>query len=98
MLALSERARAVTGYTEEIKEELKAKGAHKVISLADLRLYECPLSYITEDTWEIIRMIRLMEHTGRLPLDGGWADQPYWFVEAYGIYLEESARWHSTEK
>jgi len=66
--------------------------------LEGLRLYECPVSYITEDTWEIVQMIRLLEHTGRLPLSGGWADQPYWFVEAYGIYLEECERWQRIEQ
>ncbi len=97
MLALSEGARAVTDYTEEVKGELKEKGAEKVVVLGNLRLYECPLSYITEDTWEMVRMIRFLEHTRRLPLSGGWADQPYWFVEAYGLYLEESERWRKIE-
>ncbi len=97
MLALSEGARAVTEYTGDVERELKEKGAGKVVVLGNMRLYECPLSYITEDTWEIVRMIRFLEHTGRLPLGGGWADQPYWFVEAYGLYLEESGRWQKLE-
>lgn len=34
-------------------------------------------------------MTRLTHDTSILPLAGGWADQPFWFVEAYRIYNNE---------
>jgi len=100
---LSEDARAVTEYSEEIKEELKEKGAEKVFSLGDIRLYECPLTYIEGETWEVIRLGYLIEDTkvllygggwGDQPTllyGGGWGDQPTWLVEAFEIFKSESA-------
>ena len=82
---------AVTEYTEEVKRELKEKGAEKVFSLGDIRLYECPLTYIEAETWEIIRLCYLIEDTHVLLFGGGWGDQPVWLVETYGIYKSESA-------
>jgi len=88
---LSEDARAVTEYSEEIKEELKEKGAEKVFSLGDIRLYECPLTYIEGETWEVIRLGYLIEDTKVLLYGGGWGDQPTWLVEAFEIFKSESA-------
>jgi len=90
---LSEEARAVTGYTEEILAEHGEKGAVKVFSLGDLRLYECPLSYITDDTREIIRLVFLVDWAGHLLYEGGWGGQPAWLVEAYEVFRSESARY-----
>ena len=39
---LSEEARAVSSYTSGVKEDIREAKAAKVISLGDLRLYECP--------------------------------------------------------
>ena len=47
-------------YSEEVKEELKEKEAQKVFSLGDIRLYECPLSYITEETRDLMRLCFLI--------------------------------------
>lgn len=90
-LGLSDEARAVDEYTERVTAEIKAKGAKKAASLNGLRLYECPASYMTAETAEMQAALYATEAFGALPLAGGWADQPCWFVEAYEIYRAESA-------
>lgn len=89
---LSEAARAVAAYDPGISEEIKARGSAKVISLGDLRLYECPLSYVSEETFSVMRAVFMIESSGRLYFDGGLADQPCWAVEALEIYQSERAR------
>lgn len=91
-LGLSDQARAVDDYSPEVKEELLSHKAGKVFSLKGIRLYECPLSYITRDSFDLMRSVCLIGPSGRLLMKGGWADQPYWFIEAYEIYKEESAK------
>ncbi|MBI2412475.1 MAG: hypothetical protein HYV24_04620 [Deltaproteobacteria bacterium] len=88
---MSEAAKAVFNYTEDVAGELKAKGAEKVFSLRGLRLYECPLSFITWETREMIRAVYLMESGGRLFFSGGWGDQSAWLVEAFEIFRAENA-------
>lgn len=89
---MSEDARAVFDYTDEVKEELKEKGARKVFTLSDIRLYECPLSFLSEDTRDLMRLAFLVDDTKRLLYAGGWGDQPYWLIEAYEILKTESIR------
>ncbi len=84
--------RAVTDYTQEVSGELESKGAKKVFTLGDLRLYECPLSYITAETSDILRLVFLMDETGVLLNEGGWGAQPYWLVEAFEIFKTERIR------
>ena len=91
-LELSEDARAVEEYTDEVKDELKEKGAKKVFMVGDIRLYECPLSLITIDTREIMRLCYLVDASKSLLYSGGWGDQPMWFVEAFEIFNIENAR------
>jgi len=55
-----------------------------------LRLYECPLTYILKESWEVIRLVYLIESTGQLLFEGGWGAQPFWLVEAYERYRIES--------
>lgn len=88
---LSEGARAIERYDETARQELLAKGCQKVISLGGLRLYECPLSYISADTLDVMRVVFMMEG-GALFFEGGLADQPCWAIEAQEIYLNEKAR------
>ncbi len=73
-----------------MKEELKAAGAKKVFRLGQLRLYECPLSYIGADTAEMMRLVYLMDGSGSLIHPGGWGAQPYWLIEAHEIYKSET--------
>ena len=91
-LGLSEDVRAVVQYTDEVKDEIKGKGAKRVAGLGAVRLYECPLSYITVDTREMMNLVFLVGDTGHLLHQGGWAEQPAWLVEAYQIYRVENAR------
>lgn len=79
-------------YTDGVKAELKDKGAKKVFSLSGLRLYECPLSYITEETAALARLCYLMDDSKRLLFGDGWGGQPFWLVEAYEVYKGELFR------
>lgn len=60
--------------------------------MGDLRLYECPQSYITEETWQIMRLVFLVEQSQQMYFTGGWADQPHWLIEGLEIYRAEIAR------
>lgn len=82
----------VTEYTDEIKIEIEEKGAAKVFSLSGLRFYECPLSLITAESWDIVRLVYLVSESGCLLNNGGWAGQPAWLVEALEIYRTETTR------
>lgn len=84
-LNLSEDAKAVKSYTEDVKKEHQEKGAKKVFP-GSIRLYECPLTYISRDTHELIRLIYLIEDSKVLLHPGGWANQPYWLIESLELY------------
>lgn len=86
---LSEEARAVFAYTAAVAGEIKEAQAAKVISLGNMRLYECPLSYMTEESSEVMRLVFLVEDTGALLYGGGWGSQPCWLAEAFEIYRTE---------
>ena len=91
-LGLSDHARAVSEYTPTVTRELKEKGGVKVFSLGDIRLYECPVSYITEDTVLVMRLVYLTDEIGVLLYEGGFGAQPAWFVEALEIFRGERVR------
>lgn len=91
-LGLTEEALSVREYTEEIKGEIREKGARKVFGLGDIRLYECPLSHIADETFDVIKLCFLISETRALFFEGGWADQPCWLVEAYRIYKTELSK------
>ncbi len=91
-LGLSEEARAVTVYEPHVTAEIEEAGATKVVSLGDIRLYECPVSFIAIDTAELMRLTYLVESSGSLLHAGGWGAQPVWLVEAFDIYKSESLR------
>lgn len=77
-------------FTQEDVEEIKAKKARKVKSLGDkLRLYECPLTFTTDTSRDLIDLVFLTNESGRLPFRGEWTDQPFWFVEAFMLYKKE---------
>lgn len=62
-----------------------------------MRLFECPISWITKETSQVLEVVTLAVDSGYLLFSGGWGKQPYWFVEAYQIYKEEVARWQEKE-
>jgi hypothetical protein len=83
---------AVTEYTPEVVAEHEQKKAIKVFSLKDIRLYECPLSYLTFESGEVTRLAYLIGEGQHLLYVGGWGDQPAWLIEAVEIYRTEQAR------
>ncbi len=97
-LALSEEAKAVDRYTGDVIDEHRVKGALKVLSLGGLRLYECPASYISEESRELVRMVFLSEATGALFYTNGLGGEPYWFIEALEIGGVERAAYLAKEK
>jgi hypothetical protein len=97
-LGLGDGARAVEKYTDEVIAEHREKGARKVFSLGGLRLYECPLTYLTDETAIITRAVFITEASGHLPLAGGWAEQPAWFVGAVEAYKTEMRRSRATAR
>jgi hypothetical protein len=72
--------------------EHKEKGGVKVVSLGNIRLYECPVSFLTDDTRELMRLCFFIEETGNLLYEGGWGGQPYWLIEAYEVCRREAIR------
>jgi hypothetical protein len=90
---LSEDAKILAdGYDKNIAEELREKGVKKVKGLGNYRLFECPLSFITSDTWDITQLVYLIESSGHLLHSGGWGNQPFWLVEAYRLFKRERAK------
>jgi hypothetical protein len=75
------------GWTDAIAEELQEKGANPVFDCA----YECPLTFITEETNSIVNTIGLISTTGFLYYAGGLGDQPFWLIEAFEIFKAEEA-------
>ncbi len=96
-LDLGEESRAVTSYVAEVNEELIVKGAAKVFSLGNIRLYECPLSYISEDTVDILRLVYAIKEWGCLLYGGGLGEQPAWLIEALEICRAEDVAGKATE-
>ena len=76
-----------------ISQALRDAGARKVTGLGDIRLYECPLTWITPETNNILRMVYLARDSSVLYAAGGWSDQPGWFTEAYEIVRTETLQW-----
>ncbi len=66
-----------------------AQSAQKVFSLGDIRLYECPVSYISYETVEMMRLVYLIDDSGSLLHGGGWGDQPAWLIEAVEVFRTE---------
>ena len=82
----------MTKYDEEVVGEHKEKAAKKVFTLGDIRLYECPLSYITNDTREMLRAVYMADSLGVLLLGKGLGEEPCWFVEAFEAYGREASK------
>ncbi|MCK4738906.1 MAG: hypothetical protein KAT46_03060 [Deltaproteobacteria bacterium] len=50
------------------------------------------MSYVSEESLELLRLIFLINDSSQLLFSGGWAEQPLWFIEAYEIFKVELAR------
>ena len=57
----------------------------------------CPLDYVTEDVWDVIRLAELFEK-GLPPVAGGVLDQAVVFVEAANFIRHEINYWKSETK
>lgn len=73
-------------------------GARKAAVLGDIRLYECPISYVTEETAEILQAVFLVTETHIPFFPGGWADQPHWLQEAVGLFKKEVMDWTERQR
>lgn len=82
---------AVTNYTPDIQRSNKEKKADKVLNLGDIRLYECPVTYISKDTTLMIENLSLMVESPALLYSGAWMDQPNWVVQSWIVYKREKA-------
>lgn len=91
---------AIEEYTGEQREFIKEHKLKKVAPLGSgkryMRLYECPVTYITQDTRDIIQLLYTIENTNHLLFEGGLARQPYWLIEALEIFKTEL--YYSREK
>lgn len=68
--------------------QIKKTGVSKVWKLGPVRLYECPLSWIKQQTHTIIDTLFSVADSPALLFDGGWMRQPNWFVEAWKIFKD----------
>lgn len=71
-------------------EYIKEAGVTKVFSLGNLRLYECPLTWINPESVELMNICYLIDSSGVLLFSGGWHNQPAWLWEAFRIYKIET--------
>jgi hypothetical protein len=79
-------------FAEKAWRKKNAKHAPKVFRFKDLRLYECPVSYITNETRILLELLFSEEHPPFI-FPGGWLDQPVWWIEAIQIYKTEKKQW-----
>lgn len=57
----------------------------------------CPMEYITDDVWEVIRFAELYEK-GLPPVAGGALDQAYNFIKAADFIMKENIYWKSRQE
>lgn len=97
---LPEDILAIEDYTEEQSAFIKEHKLKKVAPLGSgkryMRLYECPITYITQDTRDIIQLLYTIENTNQLLHEGGLSKQPAWLIEALQIFKTEL--YYSREK
>ena len=54
----------------------------------------CPMEFITDDVWEVIRFTEFFEK-GLAPVAGGVLDQAYCFTESARFVLREKNYWEN---
>lgn len=76
-----------TWFDVDLKEKFPHKGKFPktVIKLLDIRLYECPLTWMTSYTKRLINLLFLDKEPPKL-VNAPWAMQPKWYIEAISIY------------
>jgi len=85
-LGLTETGITKEDTTPDLVRQIKKSGVSKVWKVGPVRLYECPLSWIKQQTHTIIETLFLVADSPALLFDGGWMKQPNWFVEANKIF------------
>lgn len=66
------------------------------------KFFACPISTITEGTWELIKLANVClsgegDAVTCLPYSGGYLEQPLWFREALEIIRTERGKWRSEQ-
>jgi len=56
-----------------------------ILEYGDIKLYECPGKFVTDDTREILMMYSLCKKFNALPVQGGILDQSATFLAAIAI-------------
>lgn len=60
-----------------------------------IKLFECPLSCITPQTWEIIKAVNNTTNEDGYPVRSfrsmGWDDEPMWYKQAVEVVQRERA-------
>jgi hypothetical protein len=85
-----------------IAQDLKSKLPHtgpfppKVWSITDLYFYECPKTWITNETMQLIDLLYL-EDTPTKIFPGTWLDQPKWWLEVIKIFKHETAEYYKAK-
>lgn len=63
----------------------------------DLKLFECPLSFITKKTWEILQIVNETTNAAGeillLPWPGTLLEQPSWYRESVRIVRAEKNKY-----
>lgn len=67
----------------------------------DLKLFACPLSTITAQTWQVLRIVNQTTDADgcirQLPYPGAYLDQPLWYRQAVEIVTKERAEHRKDE-
>jgi hypothetical protein len=82
----------ITEYTDEINEELLEKKVKKVFNAGGYRFYECPLTAINEETYDLMNMFFLTDNHKQLYFDGNINKQPAFYIELLNIGIAELNR------
>lgn len=78
----------------------KAYHRHEVLKLDDLKFFECPHSFITRGTWQVLSFVNDTtnadcEILNPPPFPGTFLEQPQWYREALRIVRRErNSEWY----
>ena len=61
----------------------------QIFKLGDLKFYECPPRWITQETVKILDIVAVFVNKDILPRGNSQADLPLWFMEVYKLYENE---------
>lgn len=70
----------------------EGQGCNECDNKGRLEIAKCPLEYISDDVWEVIRFADLYEK-GLPPVAGGALDQARSFIESAAFVMRENNYW-----